>query len=154
MTEFSIRERYIPTSDVSGASEPGAPPIFGASEPFDEPALTVDAPSPPAAEEFPVPSPPDSDGGDRGPDGRFLPGNRLSAGNPLAARANEFRVALYATCSPDDLADVVRGLIEDAKSRKPWAVKLLLERLLGPAIALDVATRIEKLEILLEGKLQ
>jgi hypothetical protein len=74
-------------------------------------------------------------------------------GNPLAARANEFRVALYTTCTPEDLADVVRGLIDDAKAKKPWAVKLLLERLLGPAIALDVSARIEKLEILLEGKL-
>jgi hypothetical protein len=84
--------------------------------------------------------------------GRFLPGNSAGVGNPLSRRANEFRVKLYGTCSPEDLGEVVSGLIAAAKDREPWAVKLLLDRLLGPPIALDVATRIERLEILLQER--
>jgi hypothetical protein len=85
--------------------------------------------------------------------GRFVQGNRAGRGNPLARRANQLRVALYRECSADDLAAVIRRLIDKAKGGDVAASKVLLERLLGPPIALDVATRIERLEVLLQERL-
>jgi len=43
-------------------------------------------------------------------------------------------------------------VIEKAKGGDVAAAKVLLERLLGPPVALDVATRIERLEILLQER--
>ncbi len=84
--------------------------------------------------------------------GRFVPGNRMGRGNPLARRANQLRVALYRECSAGDLSAVIRRLIDKARDGDVAAAKVLLERLLGPPVALDVATRIERLEVLLQER--
>lgn len=107
---------------------------------------------------FPSPLQPLSSAGDGSVDGRdpetgrFVSGNTLGLGNPLAMKAHQFRVRLYTTCSPEDLGEVVAELVRKAKAGEPWAVKLLLDRLLGPPVALDVAQRIERLEVLLQGR--
>jgi len=44
----------------------------------------------------------------RSNNGRFVHGNRAGRGNPLARQAGRLRTALYRTCTPDDLAAVLR----------------------------------------------
>src|SRR5262249_54998007 len=73
--------------------------------------------------------------------GKFAPGNRVGVGhgNPFAKRTNELRRLLLETVSEDDLIEVIRVMVGEAKAAKPWAVKELLDRLLGkPAQAVQV----------------
>jgi hypothetical protein len=109
----------------------------------------------PALETAAEPLSPAGDGGVDGQDpstGRFVRGNHLGRGNPLARQAGRLRTALYRTCTPDDLAEVLQALIAEAKGGDVMAARVLLERLLGPPVALDVATRIERLEVLLQER--
>ena len=108
-------------------------------------------PDPLAAPSADTPLRPSGDGQDP-TTGRFVPGNRMGRGNPLARRANQLRVALYRECSAGDLSAVIRRLIDKARDGDVAAAKVLLERLLGPPVALDVATRIERLEVLLQER--
>jgi hypothetical protein len=97
-----------------------------------------------------APSPTGANG--RGPDGRFLPGNRVAKGNPLARQAQELRVALFAAVSPKDLKAVVAKLIQLAKSGDVAAAKLVLDRVLGPPAEIDLLERLDKLEAALERR--
>ena len=92
------------------------------------------------------PSPSASSGKDNR--GRFVPGNKLAQGNPLARKVQALRVSLIDSVSPDDLAAVIRRLLREAKSGDVSAAKILFDRLLGPIQAVDLLERIERLETL------
>jgi hypothetical protein len=67
----------------------------------------------------------------RGPDGRFLPGNRAAKGNPYAAKVARLRSALINAVSQKELRLVVRKLIDQAKLGDVPAARLLLGYAVG-----------------------
>jgi hypothetical protein len=91
-----------------------------------------------------------ANGGGRGGDGKFLPGNRAAKGNPYARKAAALRAALFKAVSASDLRAVVKQLVAQAKQGDVQAAKLLLERLLGPATAVDFEERLAALEAAVE----
>ena len=78
--------------------------------------------------------------------GRFMQGNRLGRGNPVARQASRLRKALYAAVSPADLREVVQALVMQAKGGDVAAAKVLVQTLLGPPQSLDVLAVVAKLE--------
>lgn len=98
----------------------------------------------PEQDSLPPPSPTELDGRDRR--GRFATGNRAGRGNPLAGRVQKLRAALVAAVRPQDLREVVAGLLTAAKAGDVQAAKLLLDRCCGPAAALDLELRLAELE--------
>ena len=90
------------------------------------------------------PSTTDSNGRDSS--GRFSAGNSAARGNPHARKVAELRSALLAAVSTDELAAMVRSLVDAAKSGDVQAAKVLFDRVLGPAVALDVMERLDALE--------
>lgn len=99
---------------------------------------------------LPLPSPADLDGRDRR--GRFGKGNKAGRGNPLAGRVQRLRAALIAAVKPQDLREVIAGLVTAAKAGDVQAAKLLLDRCCGPAAALDVELRLAALELQEKGE--
>lgn len=67
----------------------------------------------------------------RDANGRFASGNAGGPGNPNARRSAELRQAVLDAVSADDIAEVIRKLIEMAKSGDPAAIKELLNRVIG-----------------------
>jgi hypothetical protein len=63
--------------------------------------------------------------------GRFIKGNKAAVGNPNAARVARLRTALLAAVSPDDISDIIKSLVRQAKSGDVAAAKLLLDRCIG-----------------------
>lgn len=64
--------------------------------------------------------------------GRFLDGNRASVGaGGNSGRMREFRQAVLAALSPEELAALVRRLYRDAMAGDDVAAALLLDRTLG-----------------------
>jgi len=66
-------------------------------------------------------------------DGTFASGNQAARGNQGRKAAAEFQKTLYESVTPESFKTVLAGLIEEAMNREPWAVKELLDRLLGKA---------------------
>jgi len=90
------------------------------------------------------PSPNGPDGRDAR--GRFARGNPGGPGNPHARRVAQLRAALLKAVKPADVQEVARRLVSAAKAGDVPAAKLLLDRLFGPPVAVDVEERLEKLE--------
>jgi hypothetical protein len=67
----------------------------------------------------------------RDPKGRFLTGNPGGPGNPLAKSASQLRSMLLTAVSADDVRAIVKKLVEQARAGEPWAIKELLDRMLG-----------------------
>ena len=63
--------------------------------------------------------------------GRFLPGNPGGPGNPMGRNVAVWRAALAGAVSADDVVAVTEKLLAAAKAGEPWAVRELLDRLLG-----------------------
>lgn len=63
--------------------------------------------------------------------GRFLPGNPGGPGNPQARNVATWRKALADAVSAEDITEVAQRLLDAAKAGEPWAVRELLDRLLG-----------------------
>ncbi len=63
--------------------------------------------------------------------GRFLQGNSYGHGNPLGKQVNRLRAALIRAVDEDDLDQVIRTLVRQAKGGDVAAAKVLLERLFG-----------------------
>jgi hypothetical protein len=91
--------------------------------------------------------------GDRDAGGRFTPGNRAARGRRanIAERTAELRDAMSGAVTPDDLRAIVGALLTEARNGNTRAAALLLDRLLGPAVAADIIERIEHLEAALRG---
>ncbi len=88
----------------------------------------------------------------RGARGRFAPGNPGGPGNPLAAEVGKHRARLFKAARAKDVNQALATIREvmtdpDGKaSDRLAAAKLLLDRLLGPALELDLLERLEALE--------
>lgn len=83
---------------------------------------------------------------DRDARGRFTKGNSGGPGRPPAASVHEHRAALVNAVTPNDVKRVVRVLLDKALSGDIQAARILLDRLLGPPLPVDVIERIEELE--------
>ena len=83
---------------------------------------------------------------DRGPNGRFAPGNAGGPGNPYAARVGELRSALIDAVKPGDLKAIAKALVEAAKGGDVAAAKVVFERVLGRPLEADILERLEALE--------
>jgi len=84
--------------------------------------------------------------GDRGPDGRFRPGNKAARGNPHAVAVARLRSALLSAVTVADITEIVRVLVARARQGDVVAIKELLNRVLGPPVEHDLIQRIERLE--------
>lgn len=82
----------------------------------------------------------------RGEGGRFAPGNAGGPGNPHAKAVGLLRAAMMASVTPDDVREVMVGLVRAAKLGEPWAVREFLDRLFGKAEAFDLVEKLEALE--------
>lgn len=64
--------------------------------------------------------------------GKFLPGNKLgTGGDPYAARKTQFRTVLMEAFTPAEMLKVANALLKAARKGEPWAVRELLDRMLG-----------------------
>lgn len=90
-------------------------------------------------------------GNGRGAGGRFAKGNPGGPGNPHARKVAQLRSALLRAVSPDDVQAVARKLVEQAKSGDVQAARVLLDRLFGPAIPVDVVERLCQIEKSMEA---
>ncbi len=78
--------------------------------------------------------------------GTFAPGNKLAKGNPHAVKVQKLRNGLLQAVSAADLRRIVKRLVDAAKDGDVAAAKLLFDRLLGPALPLDIEQRLKTLE--------
>src|SRR5437879_3639900 len=70
--------------------------------------------------------------------GRFARGNKGGPGNPFARQVAASRAALLASVTAEDLAAIVRALIDKAKGGDVAAAKLVFAYVLGkPAETVD-----------------
>lgn len=97
-----------------------------------------------------TPSTPSYDG--RNPDGTFSRGNRAGRGSSVGRKAAKFRTALFASVKAADFREIAQRLLQEAKSGESWAIKLVLEYLVGPPVPADVLERLENLEAAAEGR--
>ena len=78
----------------------------------------------------------------RRPDGTFAEGNKIGKGNPLAGQIAKLRAALIRAIDARDVAEIMRGVIERAKSGDLAAAKLVLSYCAGePAKLIDDLAR-------------
>jgi hypothetical protein len=91
-----------------------------------------------------TPSPTVANGRDA--NGRFVGGNRLGRGNPNARRAQKLRTELMKSVEGDDLKRIVKSLVNAAVAGDVSAAKLILDRVLGPPVAIDFEQRLCELE--------
>jgi hypothetical protein len=86
--------------------------------------------------------------------GRFAKGNPGGPGSPQARHARQLRErlndALFKTCSPDRLLAAIDAVLKLAESGDTAALKLLMERIAGPPVAVEIQERLEALEQRLE----
>jgi hypothetical protein len=97
-----------------------------------------------------LPSAPSGDGPVEGRDpqsGRFLRGNHLGRGSPLAGQAAKLRAALFRAIKAGDVQDIVRALIGRAKTGDTVAARIVLAYLRQHGITLP------QTETLSEGEL-
>ena len=78
--------------------------------------------------------------------GRFIRGNPGGPGNPFGQRVAQLRSALFLAVSAADLRALVRKLLQLAKGGDVQAAKVVLNRLLGPPVEVDILERLERLE--------
>ncbi len=90
----------------------------------------------------------------RGRDGRFVQGNPGGPGNPFAGKVARLREAGWKAIKPAEIKAVYRKLLEMALAGDVPAARLLLDRLLGPAVEVDLLERIEQLEVAQAGRNQ
>lgn len=75
--------------------------------------------------------------------GRFLPGCPGGPGNPQARNVSAWRAALAGAVSAEDVVEVTEKLKAEAKKGEPWAVKELLDRVLGkPHVSVDASVSV------------
>jgi hypothetical protein len=92
-------------------------------------------------------APPSTNGANgRDARGRFAKGNTGGPGNPYAAAAAQFRAAIFAAVTAEDVRAIVKKMVELAKAGDLVAARLIFDRTVGPPVELDLLERLEKLE--------
>ena len=85
--------------------------------------------------------------------GRFGTGNRGGPGNPHAATVAKLRATLLDATTPEELEAVWKALLERARNPRDKdqlkVAELVLTRLLGKPVELDVLARLDALDELL-----
>ena len=108
-----------------------------------------------SSEADPLPLSPAGDGEVDGRDpqsGRFLQGNRLGRGNPLARRAATLRAELFHTTTRQRMQNLVDALLTKAERGDVAAAKLVLQYTLGEPQSIDLIETVAKLEaVILKG---
>ena len=66
----------------------------------------------------------------QGPDGKFLAGNKLAKGNPLAGSMEQLRFVLL-DAAKERLPAVINKVFDLAEQGERWACELVLDRSLG-----------------------
>ena len=89
--------------------------------------------------------------GERGEDGRFLPGNAGGPGNPYARKVAALRGSLINAVTHEDIEAIIHSQVEKAKQGDTvLAAKFILERILGRPQTIDfslvaIKARIEEM---------
>ena len=68
---------------------------------------------------------------DRGPDGKFIPGNKASPGRAPKAREERYYEITMTACSYKDWEEITKTAVRQAKKGDPVARKWLSEYLVG-----------------------
>ena len=102
------------------------------------------------------PAPPSPNGeqmaAGRGPGGRFAKGWKGGPGNPHAAEVGKHRARLFKAARAKDVQTAlatIREIMTSADGKdtdRLTAARMMLDRLIGPAIELDILERLEALE--------
>lgn len=75
----------------------------------------------------------------RGPGGRFLPGHSAPGpGNPQLRNVSRFRAIIMEATSDEDVEEIWKGLKEEARKKKPWAIREFLDRIIGKDFRVEV----------------
>jgi hypothetical protein len=69
----------------------------------------------------------------RGKNGRFAKGHKGGPGNPLGKKIEKLRAALVRAVTDDDIRQMAKGLIRQAKRGSPAAATVLWDRIFGRA---------------------
>lgn len=83
---------------------------------------------------------------DRDGKGRFTKGNKEGRGNPFAAKVNRLRSALLQEVSEENIRSILKSLVKQAEQGNLAAAKIVLDRVFGPPIPVDLIERLEALE--------
>lgn len=78
--------------------------------------------------------------------GRFVAGNKLGRGNPLAGRAAQIRAVLLTRLTAKAAGEIADRLIEQARSGDLASIRELLDRTIGKPAQQELLERLEKLE--------
>lgn len=78
--------------------------------------------------------------------GKFAPGNKFGKGNPLNQRAQQIRMALLRTVTPERMQNAADKLLSQAEAGDRQAFAELCDRTVGRATTADVVERLERLE--------
>jgi len=79
------------------------------------------------------------DKGERGEDGRFLPGNAGGPGNPYARKVAALRRSLINAVTYEDIEAIIHSQVEKAKHGDTVAAKFIVVRLLGRPQTIDLS---------------
>ncbi len=79
------------------------------------------------------------DKGERGEDGRFLPGNAGGPGNPYARKVAALRGSLINAVTHKDIKAIIHSQVEKGKQGDTVAAKFILERVLGRPQNMDLS---------------
>ena len=82
--------------------------------------------------------------------GHFLPGNKLSRGNPYIREQNRIQAAIRAQLGDEELREFVRDWIRHARGGKSMYLLSMLERLAGRTADWATEERVRDLEAELE----
>jgi len=88
----------------------------------------------------------------QGPNGRFLPGNKLGRGNPLAGRAAKLRSAALAAVTVTDMRKIMKTMVSLAISGDTTAAKFVYGYSIGEPVAHDLMELFAELQNLMREK--
>lgn len=84
--------------------------------------------------------------------GRFAAGNPGGPGNPHIAKTAKLRAKLLEAVTPSDIEAIIKQLVTMARGGEISAIRELLDRVLGKPGPSDLAERVDRLELLMEGR--
>ena len=82
----------------------------------------------------------------QGTNGRFLPGNKLGRGNPLAGMAAKLRAAMLKAVKVGDVKSIIGAMIDKAIGGDVAAAKLVLQYTVGEPLPFDINEQLRQIE--------